>query len=129
MYEVKKSSHPGYTISFDNLDIQLQMKNMPMQSQNQDIHWVNHHMVSGAQFDSQKPKANLQDVSNLKFLPSIYDQQRQRSNYIILASRILVNHFKVLEPLKEACVQHIPQKYTQELSEKSKKVVNHYIWY
>ena len=127
VYELEKASHPGFVISFDNLDIRVQRKNMTMQAQNQDFHWINHQMVenriSGANLDSQRPIANLQEVSNLKFVPSIEDQQRQRTNYIILASRIMVNYFKALEPLKEVCVQHIPHKYTKEMSQKSKKVL------
>ena len=45
---------------------------------------------------------------------------------MILTSRILVQYFKVLEPLKEACIQHIPHKYMAEMSQKSKKVINYY---
>lgn len=90
VYELKKTTHPGFVISFDNLNIQLQRKNMTMQSQNQDFHWINHQMienrVSGVQLNSQEPKANLQEVSNLKSIPSIGDQQRQRADYIILTS-------------------------------------------
>ena len=78
------------------------------------------------QLDSLKPKANVQEVSNLKFIPSIEDQQQQRTNYIILTSRILVQYFKVLQPLKEACIQHIPHKDMAEMSQKSKKVINYY---
>ena len=128
--ELKKTFHPGFVISFDNIDVQLQRKNMTIHSQNQDFHWVNHQMVknrvSGVQLDSLKPKANVQEVSNLKFIPSIEDQQQQRTNYIILTSRILVQYLKVLQPLKEACIQHIPHKYMAEMSQKSKKVINYY---
>ena len=102
---------------------------MTMQSQNRDFHWVNHQMienrVSGALLDSKQPKANLQELSNLQFLPTIEDQQRQRSNYLILTARILVEYFDVLKPLKEACIYHIPHKYTEEMSTKSKKVINY----
>lgn len=126
-YEFKKSTHPGFVISFDNLDFQVQWKSMTIQSENRDFHWVNHQMVenrvSGALLDSKQPKANLQELSNLKFLPTIEDQQKQRSNYIILTSRILVQYFDALEPLKEACIYHIPHKYTKEMSRKSNKVI------
>ena len=126
-YEFKKSTYPGFVISFDNLDFQLQRKSMTMQSQDRDFHWVNHQMVenrvSGALLDSKQPKANLQELSNLKFLPTIEDQQKQRSNYIILTSRILVQYFDALEPLKEACIYHIPHKYTKEMSQNSNKVI------
>ena len=125
-FELEKSTHPGFVISFDNLDIQLQRKNMSMESQNRDYHWVNYQMienrVSGAHLKSKGPQANLEEVSNLKFFPTLDDQQRQRSNYIILTSRILVNYFDLLAPLKDACILHIPHKYTNEMAQKSKKV-------
>ena len=101
-----------------------------MHSQNQDFHWVNHQMVknrvSGVQLNSLKTKANVQEVSNLKFIPLIDNSQQQRTNYIILTSRILVQYFKFLQPLKEACIQHIPHKYMAEMSQKSKKVMNYH---
>lgn len=126
VFDLEKSTHPGFVISFDNLDFQLQRKSMSMQSQNRDYHWINHRMienrVSGAHLNSQGPKANLQEVSNIKFLPKLEDHQRQRSNYIILAARILVDYFDALAPLKDACIYHIPHKYTMEMAQKSKKV-------
>ena len=104
----------------------LDRKNMTMESQNKDFHWVNHQMVenrvSGAMLDSSAPKANLLDVCKLKFLPSMGDQKCQRLNYIILCSRILADYFDVLAPLADACIQHIPHKYSNELSQKTKKV-------
>ena len=79
--ELKKAAHPGFVISFDNLDIHLDRKNTTMDSQNKDFHWVNHQMVenrvSGAMLDSSAPKANLLDVCNLTFLPSMEDQKCQ----------------------------------------------------
>lgn len=105
-FESEKSKHPGFVISFDNLDIQLQRKNMSMESQNQDYHWVNHQILenrmSGAHLRSKGPNANLEEVSNLKFLPTLDAQQQQRSNYIILTAWILVNYFDALAPLKYA---------------------------
>ena len=81
---------------------------MTMQSQNRVNHQMVENRVSGALLDSKLPKANLQELSNLKFLPTIEDQQKQRPSYIILTSRILVQYFDALEPLKEACKYHIP---------------------
>ena len=124
--ELKKAAHPGFVISFDNLDIHLQRKNMTMESQNRDFHWVNHQMVenrvSGNTLDSSKPRANILDVDNIKFLPTLNDQYNQRLNYTILCSRILVSYFDVLAPLSDVCIQHIPHKYSKELSQKTKKV-------
>lgn len=106
--ELKDSAHPGFVLSFDNLDIHLERKYMTMESQNRDFHWINHQMVenrvSGNMLDSSEPKANILDVDNLKFLPTLNDQYNQRLNYIILCSRILVNYFDVLAPLADACI-------------------------
>lgn len=92
--EFEKSIHPGSVICFDNLDIQVQRKIMSMQSQNRDYHWVSHQMienrVSVAHQDSTGPKANLQEISNIRFLPRLEDQQCQRSNYIVLSSLTLL---------------------------------------
>ena len=41
----RKSSHPGFVVAFDNIDLLLQRKDMTMSAQNQDVHWVNHEMV------------------------------------------------------------------------------------
>lgn len=100
---------------------------MSVQSQNRDYHWVNHQMienrVSGVHLNSKGPKADLQEVSNLKFLPTLGDQQPQRTNYIILTGRILVDYFDALAALKDAIILHIPHKYTNEMMQKSKKVI------
>ena len=88
---------------------------MSMESQNRDFHWVNPQMVenrvSGALSDAKQQTADLNDIPNLKFLRNVEDQQRQRLNFIILTSRILVDYFSVLEPLKDVCIQHTPQEH------------------
>ena len=93
-----------------------------MQSQNRDYHWVNHQMienrVSVAHQNSTGPKANLQEISNIRLLPTLEDQQRQRSNYIVLTSQILVDYFDALAPLKDVCILHIPHKFTNKMSQK-----------
>ena len=75
--------------------------------------------VSGNLLSYDSPKQDLQTVSNMTFLPSASDQLRQRYNYIVLNSRILVEYFDSLQPLKNACIQHMPHKYTEEMSKKS----------
>ena len=117
--ELKEACHPGFVISFDNIDVNVQRRNMTMDSQKRDFHWM-------AMLISSEPKEYLPNVSNLQFLPTLEDQRRERHNYIILTYRILVNYFKALSPLAEACIQHIPNKYSQEISQKTKRV-NQYL--
>ena len=128
-YELRKSFHPGFVISFDNLDFQLKRRNMTKDNQNQDYHWVNRQMVenrvSGNSLDVRKTDPeDIVNIPNTRFLPNLYDQQNQRLDYIILTSRILVSYFEVLKPLQDACIFHIPHRYTREMSQKSKKVCN-----
>ena len=119
--------HPGFTIAFDNIDLQISRKNMTMSKQNRDVHWVNHKMfinrVSGNDLPNDGPQCGLATVSNSSFLPSATDHQRQRFNYIVLVSRILVQHFEAFEPLKNVCIQHVPHKHSKEMSQKSTKVL------
>ena len=44
-HELRKSFHPGFIISFDNLDFQLKRRNMAKDNQNQDYHLFNHQMM------------------------------------------------------------------------------------
>ena len=47
-------------------------------------------------------------------------------NYVILVSRILVDYFDSFSVFKDVCVRHVPHKYSQEMSVKSRKVkLNH----
>lgn len=125
--EQKMACHPGFTIAFDNIDLEINRKNVTMSKQNGDIHWVNHKMfvngVSGSFLSSEGPRCDLSTVQNSTFLPSVLDQQRQRFNYIILVSPMLVQYFDAYEPLRDVCIQHIPHKYSKEMSQKSTKVI------
>lgn len=122
----KATCHPGYSIVFDNIDLEIKRKDMTMANQNKNVHWVNHKVVinriSGNQLEWEGPKQEIVDVPNIKFLPSAHDYKQQRHNYIVLVSRILVSYFNCFQPLKEACIQHIQHKYMKEMAEKSEKV-------
>lgn len=72
--------------------------------------------VSGVHLSSKGPKTNH------KFLPILQDQQRQRSNFIILTARIWVDYFDAMSPLKDACMLHMPHKCTKELTQKSRRL-------
>ena len=78
--------------------------------------------VSGNHLDSLKAKADILDIQNIRFLPSLVDYEKQHMDYVILTSRILTNYFDALSPLKDVCIQHIPHEYSKEMSQQSKKV-------
>ena len=83
--------------------------------------------VLGNTLSKQSPKKNLVDVSNMAFLPSAKDQFKQRYNYTVFVTWMLVEYFKAFEPLKDVCIQHIPHTYTKEMSEPSVKGTCYYI--
>jgi len=91
-HESRKFFHPGFVISFDNLDFQLKRRNMTKDNQNQDYHWGNHQMVenrfSGNSLDVRKTDPeDIVNIPNTRFLPNLHDQQNQHLDYIILTSR------------------------------------------
>lgn len=122
--QTRLNMHGGFAILFDNIDGTVNRRHMTKENQNLDFHWVNHKVVmnrvSGNKQDSS-PR-NLLDVSNIKILPSVQDQKKQRQNYIVLVSRILVEHLESFALFKEVCVQHIPHKYSKEMARKSESV-------
>lgn len=124
--EAQRKCHPGFVIAFDNIDFHLKRRDMTMASQNRDIHWVNHVMienrVSGNHLPSEGRKAEIHDIPNIQFLPSIVEQRQQRFDYVVLVSRILLDYFDAFAEFKDVCVKHIQHKYGKEMSVKSDKV-------
>ena len=77
--------------------------------------------MSGNHLSTEEEK-DILDIPNIKFLPSVDDQRRQRMNYVVLVSRILLDYFDSFSVFKDVCVHHIPHRYSQEMSVKSRKV-------
>ena len=125
LVKVEESAHPGFAVIFDNIDLEIKTKNMTMSNQKTSHHWVNHKMVinrvSGMNTLKKSPP-DLQDVPNQSFMPTIPEMQSQRLDYIV--SRMLVEYFAALSPFKDVVTQHIPHKYSKEMSKKSTKVNN-----
>jgi len=114
LHEQQKNTHPGFLIAFDNIDFHLSRRNMTMKHQNRDVHWINHIMVenrvSGNNLSSECSQKDVLDIPNIQFFPSVEDQRKQRLNYIVIVSRILVDHFDAFSAFKNVCVRHIPHK-------------------
>ena len=118
--------HPGFSIAFDNIDMEIKAKNMTMANQNKDVHWINHRMIMNrvsGNYCLNEGQKDLSTISNLKFLPSHNDVNKQRFNHTILISRIIVEHFDAFHPLKDVCIYHIPHAYGAEMCGKSTKVL------
>lgn len=127
----KLNVHPGFVIAFDNIDGKLERKHMTKENQNVDFHWVNHKVIINRVSGNDKDRSpkDVYNVPNIKFLPSVQDQKRQRQNYIVLVARILVDHLDCFAFLKDVCVRHIPHKYAKEMAKKSLCVSLTYVKY
>ena len=114
----------GFAVAFDNIDGRRERKHMIKDNQNLDFHWVNHKIimnrVSGNGLDTSK--RDIRGMSNIQFLPTVQDQKHQRHNYIVLVSRIIVEHLECFSFLNDVCIFHIPHKYSKEMANKSETV-------
>jgi hypothetical protein len=59
MRELQKRCHPGFSIAFDNIDIHVKRRDMTLEAQNTDVHWINHIMVENRVSDLPMPKIHL----------------------------------------------------------------------
>ena len=122
--QAKLDMETGFAIAFDNIDGRRERKHMTKENQNLDFHWVNHKIimnrVSGNGLDTST--RDIHGVSNIQFLPTVQDQKHQRYNYIVLVSRILVEHLECFSFLRDVCIFHIPHKYSKEMTKKSETV-------
>ena len=87
--EARMSSNSGIAIVFDNIDGKLERRHMSKDNQNFDFHWVNHKIVLNRVTSKRNnfPR-DLLAISNITFLPSVKDQERQRYNYVVLVARV-----------------------------------------
>lgn len=122
--QANSNLHAGYAIVFDNIDGRLNKRHMTKESQNFDYHWINHKVVmnrvSGHKLDESQRK--IIEVQNIKLLPTVEDQKKQRQNYIVLVARMLVEHLDSFKAFKDVCVHHIPHKYAKEMAMRSETV-------
>ena len=68
---------PGFKFPFDIFDIRQNVRDMTEGNQNKDIHWVNlnavQNRVSGNHLCNNSPICDINDLNNVKLLPSSTD--------------------------------------------------------
>lgn len=117
----------GFKFPFDNFDLFQKVCDMTQDNQNKDIHWVNHNAVknriSGNNLSDDGPICDLEDLDNVKLLPSTPDHVMQRENYITLVERVITDELPYLHFCKDEVMQHIPHTHSKEMAQKSDKVI------
>lgn len=92
-------------------------KNMRLDHHVRSLHYfhayaaLNH--VKTLHLDDTKPIGNVEHIPLSKVLLSPEDCSTLRDNYVILISRILVQHLSFLQTFKKCVPQHIQHVYSQ----------------
>ena len=111
---------------FDNVDVVVKLSDMTEENQNVDTHdCVKSYVmnrVGGNNLSTVTPRKNLEDVPNGEFLFDKDDHKNQRSNYVTLVQRVIVQDIKCLNSMEDCVVQHIPHVYSKEMSKKCQMV-------
>ena len=113
----------SFNIVLDNVDLKLLASDMTSSNQNKDLHWCNHNAyldrVNPTHLLDNDPVADLRDVSNSTFLPSLTDQNSLLSDFTVSIGRVLVENLSALEIFKDVVPLHIRHKFSDELQKKT----------
>ena len=105
----------GYQIIGDNCDLHVNVRHMTNDSKNKSFHWFNcvafKDQVSGDHL-SDIHETTLEDVPVSSFFPDNEEIQELKSDFMILWSRVIVNHLSSFSFLRNSVVHHIPHQYS-----------------
>ena len=126
IFKLGEERPPSFNIVLDNVDLKVLASDMTSDNQNKDYHWCNHNAhldrVNPLHLDDDKPRANLEDVPNSAFLPSLDDQNSLLSDFVILVGRVIVENLPAFAIFKDVIPQHIKHKYSEDLKRKTETV-------
>ena len=111
----------GFRLVADNIDKTVKPRYMRLNSQSSSLHFCHVYAVKDRiNFGDLSSNATLIDRTTInitQFLPTSEDETALRSNFEVLISRILTKSI-----LKADVTDHIPHKYSKEMSQKSEVV-------
>ena len=100
-----------FSIVLDTVHLRVLASDMTSDNQNNDYHWFNHNAywdrVKPTHLPDDGPIADLQEVPNSTFLPSLTDQKALLNDFIILIGRLLVENLIAFEIFKDVVPIHI----------------------
>ena len=118
--------NPGMEIraTFDNFDFRMLANIILKNHRNSDFHWIVQYLtfdrVSSTGLDDEKPIVdNMDDFHNSNYLLDQGEVELMKQDFIVLVSRVLVEFFPFLEPLKSIIPQHIDHQHSNEMAQKS----------
>ena len=114
-------------VTFDNFDFRVLANIIVKGHQNSDMHWITQFItfdrVSSQGLDDTGPIIkDIKQFDNSNYLLSKRELQEQRSDYIVLVSRVLVEYFPCLESIKSVVPKHVSHQYSKEMATPSEIV-------
>jgi hypothetical protein len=110
----------------DNVDLRVLASDMTSDNQNKDLHWCNHNAyldrVNPTHLPDNAPIADLQDVPNSTFLPSLGDHNLLQADFTVLIGRVLVENLPAFNIFKDVIPQHLKHAYSEEMKKKTETV-------
>ena len=114
---MKNNNSMELRATFDNFDFKVLANIILTNHRNSDIHWITQYFTFNRVSSSLVQDMNAFENSN--YLLSNEELQMFRREFIVLVSRVLVEFFPCLNPLKSLVSKHIRHQYSDEMSKKS----------
>ena len=124
--ELEELRPTSFSIVLDNVDLRVLASNMTSDDQNKDFHWCNHNAyrdrVNPTHLNDNDPIADLQNVPNSTFLPSLTDQNSLQNDFTVLIGRVLVENVPAFSIFKDVIPLHIKHAYSENMKQKTETV-------
>ena len=116
----------GYILVGDNIDKRVNPREMRVDRQVQSLHYFHTYAArsrcESTHLEDSKPIGEISKLPLSAFLPTADECMAIRNNYVILVSRIIVDHLPAFSAFKQSVPQHVPHKYSDAMSRKSEMV-------
>ena len=117
-----------YKLVGDNIDKTVRPRHETLKHHNQSLHYFQSYAVRDrvdlGLFSDELPQADPSTFSPELLLPSQEDLDCMLKNFTILVTRVLVKYMPCFQKFTAKIVQHIPHKFSAEMTKKS-QVVSH----
>ena len=116
-------SWKDYIIVGDNVDKNVSPRDMRVGNQVKSLHYFHSYAVQDrVSLGSLSGDGHVSDIKTLAasaVFPTVGNCIRIRTNYIILAARVIVGNLSHFSFLQKCVAQHIPHKFCKKTAEKS----------
>ena len=74
-------------------------------------------------FSDLQPIADIAEVQNKVFLPTLEDHNALMNDFVVLVARVFVKNYDLFDIFRDIVPDHIKHKYSEEMKKASDKVI------